>query len=395
MPIEKLQIKNFQVHKKLDIDLDPHINTFLGSSDVGKSAIIRAIRLIATNKPSGDAYVKDIDIGKKNKCEVSFKIDNNTVKRVRSASKNLYVLNSKEFNSFGYEVPEEILELLCLSYDVNFQGQHDNAFWISKTAGEVSRELNKIVNLDAIDNISKYLKAKTRKSKNKLDVIDERLDDIKVERKKLRYVKKLNKDLVELEAKQQKAQETAENRVDLHEVIINMQSLISRVKVAKELARKLFELQKLGKKWVVVADQRKNCKFAINKYKRLYKKVDVEIPNIDNLLELTLKNEVLSEDRKKLSKLIKQTQDLFEVVNPDNIPDITDLLEKEENWETLLERRKQLSSIIDNNILVNKNQKTRKREIKKLETQLKEIFKEGCPVCGISDKCLHCGEDLR
>jgi exonuclease SbcC len=83
--IERLQIKNFQCHESLKIKLDPKITAIVGPSDVGKSAILRAIRWVATNRPRGDSFIKeDAD-----EAQVTVWTDNGKVCR-RKGSENTY-----------------------------------------------------------------------------------------------------------------------------------------------------------------------------------------------------------------------------------------------------------------------------------------------------------------
>ena len=52
--IQSLALKNFQSHKDTLIKFDPGVNVIVGSTDSGKSAIIRALRWLVWNRPIGD-----------------------------------------------------------------------------------------------------------------------------------------------------------------------------------------------------------------------------------------------------------------------------------------------------------------------------------------------------
>jgi len=54
--IKYLQIQNFQSHKDSLLEFDPGVNVIVGSSDSGKTAVIRALRWLVWNRPSGDAF---------------------------------------------------------------------------------------------------------------------------------------------------------------------------------------------------------------------------------------------------------------------------------------------------------------------------------------------------
>ena len=51
--ISKIELKNIQSHKDTTIELDPGINIIVGSSNNGKSTIMRAINWVTYNRPLG------------------------------------------------------------------------------------------------------------------------------------------------------------------------------------------------------------------------------------------------------------------------------------------------------------------------------------------------------
>ena len=113
--IEKLQIKNFQSHKDSTLEFSPGVNVIVGSSDSGKSAIIRGLRWLAYGKPRGDSmrswWGGDITITVQlSDCEITRK----------KGSTNTYFLNkgqnTTEFNAIGHEVPQEIGDFAVLVY---------------------------------------------------------------------------------------------------------------------------------------------------------------------------------------------------------------------------------------------------------------------------------------
>lgn len=144
--IESLSLQNFQAHRKLRVEFGPGITTIVGRSDVGKSAIIRALRWAATNQPGGDQFITTGTKG----TSVALRVDGRVIKRKRGGSVNTYHLDAEEYKSFGRGVPGPIVSVLNMP-GVCWQGQHDAPFWFSETGGEVARKLNSIVNLAIID----------------------------------------------------------------------------------------------------------------------------------------------------------------------------------------------------------------------------------------------------
>ena len=54
--IKKIQIQNFQSHKETTLKLDPGVNIIVGTTDSGKTSILRALRWVIWNRPSGDDF---------------------------------------------------------------------------------------------------------------------------------------------------------------------------------------------------------------------------------------------------------------------------------------------------------------------------------------------------
>lgn len=183
--IERLLIQNFQAHHKLRVNLDPHITTIVGPSDVGKSAIIRALRWVCTNQPGGDAFVRHGARG----ATVKLVVDGHTITRRRrpGGEVNEYRLDSSAYRAFGRGVPDPITELLNIG-DVTWQGQHDAPFWFSDTAGEVSRQLNAIVNLGIIDSTLANVARAVHRARTKLEAAEEELSTAKKEFDSLAWV---------------------------------------------------------------------------------------------------------------------------------------------------------------------------------------------------------------
>src|SRR5690554_1875937 len=112
--IKRITLNNFQSHKYSSIELDERLNVIVGPSDSGKSAIIRGIKWVLYNEPSGDYFIRE---GEK-ECSVTLEFSDNTIlKRYRSKSKNQYILiNNKGeetiFEGFGSNTPEQIVETI-------------------------------------------------------------------------------------------------------------------------------------------------------------------------------------------------------------------------------------------------------------------------------------------
>lgn len=199
--LERLSIKNFQKHRGLVIELDPGITVLTGESDVGKSSVLRALRWIATNRPSGNEFIRN---GAK-VTQVCMELDGgSTVLRQKGGNRNVYKTDGKVCTAFGQDVPDDIRNLLNTG-PVNFQQQHDPPFWLTLSPGEVSRELNQIVNLGSIDASLSSIASELRKAKTTVEVSEGRLKEAKEREETLRWVIKASEELAIIEERERAA----------------------------------------------------------------------------------------------------------------------------------------------------------------------------------------------
>lgn len=193
--LESLLLRNFQVHRKLLLEFDPHVTTILGPSDAGKSAIVRALRWVFLNQPRGDSFTRH----GAGTVKVTCGIDGSQVTR-KAGKGNEYQLDGKIFRSFGSAVPDEIRLHHQLS-PTNFQGQFDSPFWFAQSPGEVSRALNQIINLGVIDTSLSNISSEVRRAKVETEVIQERLTGAIAKKQELSDVPRMDEELKELESK--------------------------------------------------------------------------------------------------------------------------------------------------------------------------------------------------
>lgn len=185
--IERLLLKDFQIHERMEVVFDERITVLVGPSDAGKSAVLRALRWLCFNRPSGDSFIRH---GSKDTC-VRLLVDGQAVLRRKGGGVNRYRVEGDVYTAFGTGVPAQADDLLQLG-PVNFQAQHDPPFWLSLSPGEVSRELNAIVNLGLIDQTLANVASELRKAKAVVEVNKARFEGAKQRRKAIAWVRKAN-----------------------------------------------------------------------------------------------------------------------------------------------------------------------------------------------------------
>jgi len=281
---EKLQIKNVRIHKEQEIEFAPDITTIVGDSFTGKSTIVKALIWILRNKPSGDSIIN----WDAQKAIGTLTIDGNTIKRIKGKGKNIYKLNKKKFVAFGKgDVPSEIKKLANIS-NINIQGQFEPFFWFSKTAGEVSRQLNQIVNLDIIDKTMANIASEIRKTSATVDVSKTRLAAIKAQRKNLLYAKVMDEDLKAVENKQNRHQKNFLRASTINDIINMATKYAKTIKNARGIVSLGDFAISTGQMYLDIKAKSDNLKQLIKNCISLKKQAAVKTPStepLDNLYE--------------------------------------------------------------------------------------------------------------
>lgn len=99
--IRSIHLQNLQSHKDTKLEFSDGVNVIVGSSDSGKSAILRGLGWVATNRPAGDEFRSDW-AGKEN-TSVSIQLSTGEysgeyVERIKGPSINAYSTGSPVHN---------------------------------------------------------------------------------------------------------------------------------------------------------------------------------------------------------------------------------------------------------------------------------------------------------
>jgi exonuclease SbcC len=141
--ITKIQIQNFQSHKDTTLLLDDGVNILLGGSDSGKSAIVRALNFVISNRPLGDSFIRN----KQSFVEVIIHTDDGYIKRHRGRNDNYYEINGTEFKAFGTNPPVEVFQFLKID-DINLQKQMDTHYLLGDSSA--LSKFNQVTNLSKL-----------------------------------------------------------------------------------------------------------------------------------------------------------------------------------------------------------------------------------------------------
>lgn len=179
--IKSIELKNIQSHENTRLDLDKGINCIIGSSNNGKSAILRGLYWARYNRPLGiDTLASHWALNDKGdlKSEMSVTIENDfgIVTRKRTKNENQYIVNGEILNVVKSDIPSKVEQILNLS-DTNIQKQLDEPFLLSKSSGEVAKYFNKVVRLDVIDRVLTNAEMTRRKTQNDIKNIQVQIKD--------------------------------------------------------------------------------------------------------------------------------------------------------------------------------------------------------------------------
>lgn len=159
--IEYIEIENFQSHSHTKLVLDEGVNVIIGPSDSGKTAVIRAMKWIFFNEPSGTDIIKKGEISAK----VTLKLNTGVkIIRGRDKSKNYYEIVTEDgevqrFEGFGLTVPQEVIEITGINkidlgnikMSLNIAEQLESPFLITDSPSIKANALGKLAGVDIID----------------------------------------------------------------------------------------------------------------------------------------------------------------------------------------------------------------------------------------------------
>ena len=213
--LEALKIKNFQAHRKLTVRFD-QITTFVGSGDVGKSSVVRALKWLTTNRPSGNTFITHGE----SQCVVKGKFEDVTVTRRRGRT-NEYAIDDHVYKAVTTTVPEDVQSITGINpgAPVQLQEQHDAPFWLSLTSGQLAKELNVLVDLTLIDNISTHLISEQRRINAEVKAVDALVHKLEETDYNLAFVDAFEKDLEILETLSQEIVDMDTDAGDVQELV--------------------------------------------------------------------------------------------------------------------------------------------------------------------------------
>ncbi|NMW85873.1 AAA family ATPase [Peptoniphilus sp. AGMB00490] len=345
--IKKIELHNFQSHDYTEMEFDRGLNVILGNSDVGKTAILRAIKWALYNEPKGDYFIRQ---GEK---DVSVKITFSNgviVERSKTPSKNSYFFvdssgNEMRFEGFGVDVPKEITDATNM-YKVpldnsnnktilNIAQQLDGPFLLNEQGSLRASAIGRLIGVNYVDDALRTVVRDNKRVNQEIAELIKNRDELKEELEKFNYIKDYKekfKKITEIRNKIKNLQERLNLSIKLKETLDKNKIELDEI---TNLVKKFKSLNDLEK----IASKLENFIFKKNSFENYLKKIhrtDIEINSINNNLtelqsldELNLIISKIDDNKKNLE--VYENLYIKYFTNIKNIADVNNDLKNYEN----------------------------------------------------------------
>ena len=315
--IKKLKMENIQSHKKTEIEFDPGLNVIIGSSDSGKSSIIRALYWIVKNEPRGDSIRSDW--GGDSIAEIV--IDGVTITRKRTNKVNQYLLNGNplDFDSMKrVGVPDEISTFLNLD-DVNFHHQLEKPYLLDESSGEVARHFNRIAHIEIIHESSRKIESWIKSINHSLYSKEQDINEFSEELKAYEYLPELEGLIISLEQMDKKLKSLNKKKIEISKLVSSITKINAEIEANKfklELGLKVDSVLEMINTKENLIKTRNNLRNLLDNIQDThaeledYKSYLVLQEPIDTCIELMDKKAAKEQDKVKLLNLISDIEDL-------------------------------------------------------------------------------------
>jgi DNA repair exonuclease SbcCD ATPase subunit len=357
--ITQVKLKNFQDHADTTIDFTNGINLIVGSSDAGKSAILRAINLVFHNNFKRDTYIRH---GEK-ECSVSVKFsDGVEVTRIKGEDVNSYLLTDAEgnihsFPKVGTGIPDEIKKNLGnpplddKKRPISYSDQMSSLFLVDLSSSDLPRTLSELTGIQHLQTSAELL-SKTARSydrsikdkKEKIEKLETELDNYSYVDKDLERIEDIVEKLKDVNNQIEKSNR-ARFFIEQNNKIFTEAKQI-KVKLAKEKA--FAELKENFDELLLLNKKVSRSIFYLSEYQKIakeYKKTKSDLLACEQFL--TEENKDLMESVKKLIDINTRSKSFIK-----NDKDLKDLITTESTAKELEEQnvknlKEELNLLID------------------------------------------------
>ena len=394
--IKSIDMQNFKSYKDCHIDFDPGVNIIIGENDSGKTNIIRAINLVANNKPSGEEY-RSLWGGD---TKVTLQVDDKKITRFRSDKENSYILqtnNFKEevFKSFGQSVPELIQKALNMS-SINIAFQLEGPFLLGLSNSDVAKYYNNAVHLEIIDTTIRSITKTLRENTSNLKINKDRQQQEEEKLKKYEWLHDAEDKLILLENMQDTICKKQNEINELKKKIADLSLLKKeedKIKKITKFNKEIIELLKIQTEKV----QLKNTYDGLNRQIKQLFSLQQEQIDLNNIVKFHELAKGLITQREVIKVNVKNICSLKKC-----IADLSLFLEKQKEYKNILKHSGTTTLLLSENDDIEKgiaqynllhdassrlsklkqDWKTQEDLKNQLQDRFDELMPDLCPLCG-------------
>lgn len=173
---KSIQLHNFQSHLDSTVPLTEGINLITGTSDHGKSSILRAFKWCLFNQPFRDNGLKNDTVSETAPMAVTITLSDGTeITRHKDSVENKYVVSifDEPLKALGSDVPTEVFDIFNVT-DVVLQEQHNPYFLLNEKSSSVAQAFNDMLGLQVMDSCVSIAKQELNTAKNAVkDIVSE------------------------------------------------------------------------------------------------------------------------------------------------------------------------------------------------------------------------------
>ena len=238
--ITKVRIENFQSHEDTEFELSPGLNVIVGSSENGKSAILRAINFVLHNQPRGDDFVR-MDT-EETRVHLWFS-DGSYVCRIKGgpSERNAVLWRTPEGeedgrDKIGDHLPAEVVKLLGKPPidewhgPISYADQMAPLFLVSLGPTNLPRAISKLIGIDDFEEAAKRLSSQANEAKKQIKDSTARVARLDEQLKEYQFLDEQLEELDELET-----------------LATNIEQRFEKINQARSLLDKYADVMKQGR----------------------------------------------------------------------------------------------------------------------------------------------------
>lgn len=292
----KVNIKDYQAIKEAELEFEKGLTVIVGSSNNGKSSIIRAIEAAINNKGGSDF----INYGSDH-CLVTIEDGQNKIvwSKNRNSTKSYYDINGQVLNKIGQKQIEDVGKTLNMpeivvnndKFRLNFWKQLDFPFLVGKTHYQLFDFISKSKDQEIMSNLLDETADRHKDTKKELSEVNTQINT-------------RTKDIADIEAEIKDLQKYGDFNLELFEKVV---SLVSEIKDGLSTYEEIPEkIERQKKEIEKISGQIEEKRAIISKTSHILKEIEETEPVIQGIKKRLKQIEQIDASVKKSEEGIRK-----------------------------------------------------------------------------------------